>query len=539
MTNVMTNNLKHLISACENQEVTNFVLSPGSRNTPLALLLAERNVNLTVAVDERSAGFFALGLAKASRQPVALVATSGTATANYAPAIAEAHSFHVPLVVLTTDRPQELQEIGAPQTIPQAGMYTTNVKEALTINVQEAAADVTEYIDYQVQQLVHQTQLAPRGPVQINLPLRKPLLPELGTPWPVVVQQDFGHLNTQLDAASLAQLTQRLEHKRCLITIGPTDQPLPMQLLQEVADQLNAPIIADVLSSVRGSVSTVPVQQILKLPEQIQPEIVLRFGGTPVSARLLPWLKQQQIPVIQIGSDHLGKDHSRWAHTSYNLSATDFLQQLATTDIRGAAHYRADWEHSFQPTPAADQEQLTAQELPRLLSHLAPEHQLFLANSLTVRNFDQSFAPAHPMRVHGNRGANGIDGTISSTVGVAANQHPTWLVTGDLAFFHDLTGLQLARQTHANLTIVVVNNDGGGIFSLLPQAQAPYFEQLFGTPQVLNLKAAAAFVNAQYQRVTTTEKFRKLVQEAWTGLRIIEVSANRAHLPAEYPEGLG
>ncbi|USS90524.1 2-succinyl-5-enolpyruvyl-6-hydroxy-3-cyclohexene-1-carboxylic-acid synthase [Fructilactobacillus carniphilus] len=537
MTNVMTNNLKHLISACENQGVTNFVLSPGSRNTPLALLLAERNVNLTVAVDERSAGFFALGLAKASRQPVALVATSGTATANYAPAIAEAHSFHVPLVVLTTDRPQELQEIGAPQTIPQAGMYTTNVKQALTINVQEESPDVTEYIDYQVQQLVRQTKLAPRGPVQINLPLRKPLLPELGTPWPVVVQQDFGHITAQLDAASLAQLTQRLEHKRCLITIGPTDHPLPMQLLQEVADQLDAPIIADVLSSVRGSASTVPVQQLLKLPEQLQPEIVLRFGGTPVSASLLPWLKQQHVPVIQIGADYLGKDHSRWAYTSYNLSATDFLQQLATTDIQGTAHYRADWEHSFQPTLAADQKQLTAQELPRLLSHLTPEHQLFLANSLTVRNFDQAFAPAHPVQVHGNRGANGIDGTISSAVGMA-NQQSTWLVTGDLAFFHDLTGLQLARQTNAHLTIVVVNNDGGGIFSLLPQAEAPYFEQLFGTPQALNLKAAAAFVNAQYHQVTTVSAFQRLVQEPWEGLRIIEVPANRAHLSAEYPEGL-
>ncbi|USS88222.1 2-succinyl-5-enolpyruvyl-6-hydroxy-3-cyclohexene-1-carboxylic-acid synthase [Fructilactobacillus hinvesii] len=537
MSNNMTTNLKHLILACQNQGVTHFVLSPGSRNTPLALLLAEQKVDLTVAVDERSAAFFALGIAKQTKQPVALVATSGTATANYAPAIAEAHSFHVPLVVITTDRPQELQEIGAPQTIPQRGMYTTNVKQFLEINVQEPHPDVTEYIEYQVQQLVHLSQLAPSGPVQINLPLRKPLLPTLGTSWPSIALQTFGRISSRLAAESLAALINRLIHRKVLLVLGPTNQAYPMPQLRTVANQLQAPIVADVLSSVRGELSTFTPHQLLTIPPELEPDIVLRFGGTPVSGKLLPWLKNHHIPVMQVGDAYLGQDHSRWAHVSYNLSAQDFLTQLAATNVSGQPNYQQRWQHHFNqqhPVPTT----LTAQTLPVLLAQAPQVQQLFLANSLTVRNFDQAFVPHHPVQVAGNRGANGIDGTTSSAVGMALNHVPTWLVIGDLAFFHDLNGLQLARQTHVSLTVVVVNNDGGGIFSLLPQAQAPHFEHLFGTPQELNVAAVATLFAAHYQRITTVAELNHLTTTPWTGLRIIEVQTNRTELAQEYPEGL-
>ncbi|USS84568.1 2-succinyl-5-enolpyruvyl-6-hydroxy-3-cyclohexene-1-carboxylic-acid synthase [Fructilactobacillus myrtifloralis] len=531
MIDVMTNNLKHLISACQAQEVTDFVLSPGSRNTPLALLLAERQVRLTVAVDERSAAFCALGIAKRSHAPVALIATSGTATANYWPAIAEAQSFHVPLVVLTTDRPQELQAIGAPQTIPQRGMYTTNVKQALEINVQDPEPDVTEFIDYQVQQLVHQSQLAPTGPVHLNLPFRKPLLPTLGTAWPQVQPQEFGHIVGSLASNSLTRLVQRLHGRKLLFFLGPNDHYDDPSLLDRLAQQLHAPIIADVLSSLRGTLATTPTPNLQELPQELWPEVVLRFGGTPVNATLLPWLKQHRIPVIQIGANYLGKDHSRWAHTSYNLTAADFCRQLLTTTLHGNPAYRSQWHQAISTKVRSDPTELDGATLPQLLATEAPLQQLFLANSLTVRYFDQAFMPKAPVRVQGNRGANGIDGTISSATGMALNQVPTWLVTGDLAFFHDLNGLQLARTTHVNLTIIVVNNDGGGIFSLLPQATAPHFETLFGTPQHLNLAAAAELVGADYHLVTTRTDLQALVRESWTGLRLLEIRTTRTQLP--------
>ncbi|KRN79683.1 2-succinyl-5-enolpyruvyl-6-hydroxy-3-cyclohexene-1-carboxylic-acid synthase [Fructilactobacillus lindneri] len=310
MNETLTNNLKHLILALQAQGVEHFVISPGSRNTPLVLLLAEQHANFTMAVDERSAAFLGLGIAKASHHPVALVATSGTATANYLPAIAEAASYHVPLIILTTDRPQELQNIGAPQTINQFNLYRDQVKETINLNVQEVNTDVTEYIDYKVQQLVHLSQNAPVGPIHINLPLRKPLLPKLNQPWPKVAKENFGDLTIQLTQTSLNKLIKQLENKKIMLVVGPTDRLWSKTNFETLAEQISAPIIADVLSQLRGSQhAIVGMDAILAShseTNEILPEVVLRFGGTPVSAKLFPWLKEHHIPIIQIGMNYIG-----------------------------------------------------------------------------------------------------------------------------------------------------------------------------------------------------------------------------------------
>ncbi|WP_429971688.1 2-succinyl-5-enolpyruvyl-6-hydroxy-3-cyclohexene-1-carboxylic-acid synthase [Fructilactobacillus sp. Tb1] len=534
MNEPLTNNLKHLILALEAQGVEHFVISPGSRNTPLVLLLAEHHVKFTMAVDERSAAFLGLGIAKNTNQPVALVATSGTATANYLPAIAEAKSYHVPLIVLTTDRPQELQAIGAPQTIGQFNMYGNEVKEAINLEVQDQHADVTEYIDYKVQQLTHLSQTAPFGAVQINLPLRKPLVPELGLAWPSVSHQDFGKLIVKLDTPSLDKLVQQLQNKKIMIAVGPTDLALSSVAFENLADKLHAPIIADVLSNLRNTHHTIVGMDALlaaaAVNDEMLPDVVLRFGGTPVSAKLFPWLKEHNIPVIQIGMNYIGQDHTRSVSASYAVDENQLVKQLLDTDGNGNVNY---WQQIWHPIQAKlsnfSDNALTSLSLADELANLPTDNQLFLANSMTVRDFDQYFNPKHSLKILGNRGANGIDGTISTATGMAINQKPTWLVIGDLAFYHDMNGLMLASQTHANLTIIVTNNDGGGIFSFLPQADKPYFEEMFGTPQHLAIDKVAALYDAEYVKLTSVAELHKIVMTPFSGLRILEITDTRDH----------
>lgn len=533
MNKTLTNNLKHLILALQAQGVEHFVISPGSRNTPLVLLLAEQHVQFTMAVDERSAAFLGLGIAKSSHHPVALIATSGTATANYLPAIAEAQSFHVPLIVLTTDRPQELQNIGAPQTINQFNLYRDQVKETSNLNVQETNTDVTEYIDYKVQQLAHLSQTDPVGPIHINLPLRKPLLPDLNQPWPKVPAQNFGELNVQLNQTTLTNLIQTLNHKKIMLAVGPTDQSWSQANFEALAKKLNAPIIADVLSQLRGTPHTITGMDALLAAQvatdELLPDVVLRFGGTPVSAKLLPWLKKHQIPVIQIGMNYLGQDHTRSAQTSYAVNETLFVQQLLNSDLVGQPTYWSKvWQPMQQQLVDFNDQQLTALTIADELANLPSDSQLFLANSMTVRDFDQYFNPSHPIKVMANRGANGIDGTISTATGMAFNGQPTWLVIGDLAFYHDMNGLLLAKQSSVDLTIIVNNNDGGGIFSFLPQANAPYFEEMFGTPQHLAIDKIASLYDAEYLQLQNVVDLQKLVSQPWHGLRIIEIQTTRA-----------
>lgn len=534
MNETLTNNLKHLILALQAQGVEHFVISPGSRNTPLALLLAEQHAEFTMAVDERSAAFLGLGIAKISRHPVALIATSGTATANYLPAIAEAQSYHVPLIVVTTDRPQELQNIGAPQTINQSNLYRDQVKATTCLNVQESHTDVTEYIDYEVQQLVHLSQTAPIGPIHINLPLRKPLLPELNQAWPKVSVQSFGNLDVQLNSAILNELIQKLMHQKIMIIVGPTDQSWSQTEFENLAQKINAPIIADVLSQLRGTSHTITGMDTILAAQaatsEMLPDVVLRFGGTPISARLLPWLKENHIQIIQIGMNYLGKDHTRSAQTSYAVDEEQFVRQLLNSNLQGQQSY---WTKIWKPLKPEltgfNQQHLTALSIADELTNLPQSNQLFLANSMTVRDFDQYFNPSHPITVMANRGANGIDGTISTAVGMGLNRNPTWLVIGDLAFYHDMNGLLLAKQTQVDLTIIVNNNDGGGIFSFLPQANAPYFEKMFGTPQHLAIDKVAQLYDAEYHKIQKITDLRQLVLKPWHGLRIVEIKTTRAN----------
>lgn len=537
MTNpVLTNHVQHLIQSLVAQGVQHFVVSPGSRSTPIALLLAEyvrhinQEVEVHVAVDERDAAFFGLGLAKAQQTPVALLATSGTATANYLPAVAEAGLSHVPLILLTTDRPQELRAIGAPQTMQQVGLYGDHVKDVIDLTLQDDHADVADYIDYKVQQLVHEAVIQPAGPVQINLPLRKPLMPDLGTAWPMPVTQTFvpSHQTPDMD-----YLRQLLVDNKVAILAGPAEVKWSAERFQALAEKWHVPVIADVLSSVRGQANTVAGIDVLLaadvISDDLVPDVVIRFGGTPVSGRVLPWLKDKQVMEIQVGTQHIGRDHSR--HTTVNIPGDEaaILDALMTIDLPAQADYLDGWLKTQDVLASVQNNvELTEMSVAKTLAKLDETQQIFLANSMVIRDFDNYFQPTHVIATMANRGANGIDGTIASAVGMAMNGRATWLPIGDLTLFHDMNGLMLAKQKKVDLTIVVTNNNGGGIFSFLPQSQADeYFEEMFGTPQDLDVAQMANLYGASYQLIASEEELATVQATDWAGLRIIEIKTTR------------
>lgn len=537
MTNpVLTNHVKHLIKSLVAQGVRHFIVSPGSRSTPVALLLAEyvRHVNsqvkLYIAVDERDAAFMALGLAKEQQTPVALLATSGTATANYLPAITEAHLSHVPLVVLTTDRPQELQAIGAPQTMQQVDLYGGHVKDSLLLNLQDAHTDVADYIDYKVQHLVHDATIQPAGPVQINLPLRKPLMPDLGTPWPEIIKQSFIGSEQMVDLTHLHSL---LAGKKIALLAGPAETTWFAEAFQTLAEKWQVPVLADALSGVRGQANMmVGIDTLLAadaIAADLVPDVVLRFGGTPVSGRVLPWLKEHNVLEIQVGTQHIGHDHSRHAAVAVAGDEMTILSALTILDLPIMANYLAGWQ---QTQAALTQVQvgnvLTEMSVAKALAHLSADQQIFLANSMVIRDFDNYWQPTQIIKTMANRGANGIDGTIASAVGMALNGKPTWLPIGDLTLFHDMNGLMLAKQNQIDLTLIVTNNNGGGIFSFLPQSQADeYFEEMFGTPQDLDVAAIAKLYGATYQQIASEQDLDALVATPWQGLRFVEIRTTR------------
>lgn len=540
MTNhVLTNNIKHLLGALTMQGVTRFVVSPGSRTTPIALLVAEManlrdDVQVFVDVDERSAGFFALGMAKATGTPVALLATSGTATANYLPALVEATVSHVPLVVLTTDRPEELQAIGAPQTINQTNLYGSYAKDFASLSMQDAHEDVTAYIDYRVQSLVATSIAAPAGVVQINLPLRKPLMPDLGENWPTIKGHFTGKTTTEMSAQQVAAIQNLLRSPKVAVLGGPSETSFfDGEIIKAFADKFAAPLWSDLLSDTRGLNGVINgIDAMLEagvVSDEHIPDVVVRFGGTPVSAKVIAWLAENDVQVIQVGENFVGHDHSRQATLDVPVSITTFNKQLSANDTRDDS-FRVAWlQLSSRVNEAVAETAVNELKIPAGLTELSEGTPVFVANSMPIRDMDNYYVPTNRVRILANRGANGIDGTVSTAAGViAATGRPGVLVTGDLTLFHDMNGLMMAKQYQLDMTIFVVNNNGGGIFSFLPQAAAKdYFEEMFGTPLDLSVEKIAALYDAKYTLVDDASELQALLTKPMNGLRLFEWRSDR------------
>lgn len=561
--------------------VRNVVICPGSRSTPLAMAFAaQAGIRIWMHVDERSAAYFGLGMAKQLQQPVALLCTSGTAAANFLPAIVEAKLAHVPLLILTADRPHELRDNGAPQSIDQNRLYGTYVKWFVEVALPEATNAALRYIRTLADRAVGLTRAIPAGPVHLNFPFRDPLTPEAipDQPLPQVAQRDLTAWQGRADnapyvdvrnapasapaATTIASLLDRVKGvQRGLIIAGPNDDPSLAEPLVRMAQQLGYPILADPLSQLRcGDYDQTMVLssydaflRVNSFIENAQPELVLRFGAMPTSKAVLLYLKRYlSCPLLVIDGHGGWEEPTQLASELIHADPAALCQSLLNA-LKQSGRGREEQALTSQAwiTLWQDADRVTRQTIhaaiqnynelfegrvfSELANLIAGGTTLYVGNSMPVRDLDTFFYYAgEGIHIMGNRGANGIDGVISSALGASAGagpNKPTILVLGDLSFLHDLNGLLAARLYKLNLTLVLINNDGGGIFSFLPQAAYPeHFEQLFGVPTGLDFRFAAQMYGGQFQRVESWEQFRKAISRGQDtgGLHVIEVPTDRA-----------
>jgi 2-succinyl-5-enolpyruvyl-6-hydroxy-3-cyclohexene-1-carboxylate synthase len=531
---------------------------PGSRSTPLAVELARADgygIKLWMHLDERSAAYFALGLARTLRAPVGLLATSGTAAANFLPAVAEAWLARVPLVVLTADRPHELRDNGAAQTIDQLALYGHHVKWFFDLPEPDASQLPTQlpHLAALAARAVSTATAEPPGPVHLNWPFRDPLVPSrapIAKPARVRVR----HPLLAPPPVLVGDLAASLQgHPRGLFVVGPQDDPGLAEPLTRLAARLGYPILADGLADVRfgphdRSLVIDTFDAFLRdasLAARLTPEVVVRVGAIPTSKPLLQFVERQR-DARQIVVDPGGwRDPSSQAtdllHVDARLLCAALLNVTdghADADQRWAAGWQsanAAARRAIDDHFAADPE-LSEGKLFALLGELLPDGALIYAgNSMPVRDLDSFLAGSETrLRCLSNRGANGIDGVVSSALGAAASgRGPVVLVIGDVSFYHDLNGLLAARKHGLDLLVVLVNNDGGGIFSFLPQAETEgldeHFELLFGTPHGLSFRPFAEAYGGHYQRVDDWPGFASAVADGLErgGLRVVEVPSER------------
>lgn len=537
--------------------VSHVCLCPGSRSTPLAILLRKHpSITLWTHVDERSAAFFALGIAKALRQPVAVVSTSGTAAVNFAPAVVEAYYAQVPLLVLTADRPPELRHIGALQTIDQVRLFGAHVKWFVDMPLPDATEALRRYACTIACRAVTIARADSPGPVHVNFPFREPLIPLHQT---VPADRALPGLTVtrplhRPDPADVAALAAALcATQRGLVVCGPQDDPHFPQAVTRVATTLGFPVLADPLSQVRCGAhhnryvidSYDAFLRVEELACTLAPEVILRFGATPVSKPLLLYLQRHAAcrQILVEGGDGW-RDPTLTASEVWQVHPRSLCESLLTAlELRPRHPRRETWAERW--ITVGEQTRTTLHTTLRQRPHLC-EPRVFVelaemlpsgttvvvGNSMPVRDLDSFFAGHERVRRFlANRGASGIDGVVSMALGVSAvSCDPVVLVIGDLSFYHDLNGLLAARRYQLRATIILLHNDGGGIFSFLPQADDPeHFEELFGTPHGLDFRPVADMYGLLYRRPAGWEEFRTALRQALgaPGVFLIEVRSER------------
>lgn len=538
--------------------VNQVVISPGSRSSPLAMLMAVHpDIKVWMNVDERSAAFFALGMAKARREPMAILCTSGTAAANYFPAVIEAYEARVPLIVLTADRPHELRDVGAPQTIDQIGLYGSHVKWFKEMALPTDSPAMVRDVRTAAGRAAGVALARPSGPVHLNFPFREPLIPSLVSravrtggrrnkqPY-VQVQQG----SRRLDDAQIHELANELQGvSHGLIVCGPQDDPRLPQAIVNLANRLQYPVLADPLSQIRNG----PHDKRLVIDgydaflrdegiaRHYKPEVIIRFGAMPISKAYLHYIERHHAcRQIIVESDEGWREPTLLAADMLYADPVQFCEALTAvcTDRQmSVPRWAEDWIQLNRLTQAEIQTRVTQEGLfeGRVFTELAhcmpSDSLLFVGNSMPVRDLDTFFMKSDKrIRTMANRGASGIDGVVSTALGASTAHKPLVLVLGDLSFFHDLNGLLAAKMYALNVTIIVLNNDGGGIFSFLPQAEYPeQFELLFGTPTGLNFRHVVEMYGGSFSRITDWREFRDEVAKGITapGLSVIEVPTDR------------
>jgi 2-succinyl-5-enolpyruvyl-6-hydroxy-3-cyclohexene-1-carboxylate synthase len=540
------------------------VMCPGSRSTPLALAIAgQRGLRYSMHVDERSAAFHALGCAKASGRPVALLCTSGTAGANFVPAVAEASHARVPLIVLTADRPPELRAWGAAQTMEQRTLFAGFARWMEEAPCPSESGANESYARALGRRAVAEATGPAPGPVHLNLPFREPLVPAsiemasrtAATP----VERARPVISTRDVTGALAGQLRAVE--RGVLLFGPEAcDGTPLTAVARLATALGWPVLADPASGLRAGDalegSIVHGADLLlreaKTAAALAPQLVLRFGGLPTSKAIATWLAGHVDAdfwlIDPAGAFRDPHHHATRVLRSDVTQLAAMLEGIAQPSAATLA-WRGRWLRTGRKALTTVDEflsrdaRLLGPQLARSMwSALPADAVLYVANSMPIRELD-SFAGSReaPLRVLANRGVNGIDGQVSCALGAAAAlDGPVVLWCGDLALMHDLSGLLAGRLHDADLTIVVSNDDGGGIFEYLPVAQSlprEIFEPMFAVPHGLDLSALAGSLGWNSTRVGSAAAFEAALAASLRGGRhVIEVPMDRAENTALHLE---
>lgn len=543
------------VAALAASGVRHAVIAPGSRNTPLTLALTAEGTEIHpwLHLDERSAGYFALGIARQLGEPVAIVCTSGTAAANFLPATVEARLSRVPLIVLTADRPPELRDSGAPQTIDQVRMFGSHAKWAVDMPLAEDDPLLDRYAATTAQRATALALESPAGPVHLNLPFREPLVDEVAPP-PIEAPAGLSAARPSLivpPGETVARVAAQLAGRRGLIVAGPESAGLPAEAIVALASLLDWPVVADPLSGLRTGghdLSRVIDRADVLAREpaftsEATPEVVLRFGAAPTSKPLNLWLAS--IP----GLDYLVVDDASAADAGLRdpdaLASTvvrsdaallcEALLRLAPAPIepswagRWTEANRAARE-SLADTVSVLDEPFEGATGEALASALPDGATLVIGNSMPVRDVDTFFPnTSRDLRLLGTRGASGIDGVVSTAAGAAAVDGPVVLLIGDLSFFHDQNGLWPVLRHELDLTVLLVNNDGGGIFEFLPQQQlvGERFEPWWGTPHGLDFRHVVAQYGGRHELLEGDLPAALTAAVGRPGLDVLELRTER------------
>ncbi|MCA1902253.1 MAG: 2-succinyl-5-enolpyruvyl-6-hydroxy-3-cyclohexene-1-carboxylic-acid synthase [Candidatus Hydrogenedens sp.] len=551
-----------LIEELNRNGICGYCISPGSRSTPLALAVSEqKDVVHHVHVDERGTGFYALGWAKAVGKPVALICTSGTAVANYYPAVVEAFLARIPLIILTADRPPELLQCGANQAIEQVNIFGAYVRWSFTLPCPDSAISPAVVLTTGGQ-AVYRACRAPSGPVHINCMFREPLEPiviEGDVPKDYMKPVDIWLTNkkpftqwnlpeTRLTTEQEIFVLGKMETVReGLLVIGELRKEQEIKSAYNLAKALHWPVFADVTSGLRLSRKTefsVPYyDQMLLLPEfyeRFNPRFVLHIGGTITSKRLLEFLERKR-PEYMLVADHpLRTDPIHRVSHRFETDITSFCAWLAPAmsrrDIYPWGLETVEWSNCLENIVeewTSEQNVLNEITVARYISMWKPENtDLFLGNSMPIRDADMYGSNSgSDGLVLANRGASGIDGTIATSAGISfARKRIVTSVIGDLSAIHDLNSLSLLTTKGVKVILIVINNDGGGIFSFLPISAYPEtFERYFGVPHGYHFEAGAKMFGIHYAITDAPEEFKKIYSEAINkeGSTLIEVPTNR------------
>jgi 2-succinyl-5-enolpyruvyl-6-hydroxy-3-cyclohexene-1-carboxylate synthase len=541
-----------LVDGLAEAGLTDACVSPGMRSAPLVLALARRRgIRMHVILDERSSAFFALGLAKVTGRPAAVVTTSGTAVANLLPAAVEASQSGTPMVILSADRPPELRGTGANQTIEQPGLFGGYVRWALDADVPRGGDDESwRAVGGRAVVAALGSPGSTAGPVHLNLPFREPLLPTVGSaPTPAraplrPVDRGVRPERAVPDPAAAEELVALIAStERGVILAGSLDPWLfqeELAAVEQLADVASWPLIAEPQSGLRrpprALAAGVHLLQDTAFVDDHVPEVVVQLGAAPTTraGQALASRARRLAVASPRPADPERRAEATWAADPCLLAA----KAAGQLSRRGPGAWFDAWRTADAAVAAAVESALDATDEPfegRLARDVAaalpPGATLFAGSSMPVRDLDTYMAPRAGIRVVGNRGASGIDGSASTVFGIAASGAPAFALVGDLALLHDASGLLWNAGSGLDAVFVVPNNRGGGIFDHMEVAAHPEHERLFVTPHDLDLSALASAARAGFARVERAGEVSSAIDDAARagGVHVIEVPMDRAH----------